>query len=235
MERDQKKIEIAMAKKKIEEKQMTEEEKIAVKREEERRQAIAEFNVNNMGKFWIDPAKVPTEEDINKAKFDFEDAAKKLNDRKDYVVADKENALRVAKFMKDFNDNSFWSQRMFVGVLNFSDLLNEFIKGFDENDPKELALEYAPVQYAFILFENYAGFGYEAAKHMAEIWDEYLPIYERLHELVDEYKAETQKVEDLQQVWGMMAQGYYTYIMTGTENDPVDTVENTEAIDSSVG
>ena len=34
------------------------------KLEEERRKAIAEFNVQNMGKFWIDPDKVPTDEDI---------------------------------------------------------------------------------------------------------------------------------------------------------------------------
>ena len=34
------------------------------KLEEERRKAIAEFNVQNMGKYWIDPDKVPTSEDI---------------------------------------------------------------------------------------------------------------------------------------------------------------------------
>lgn len=207
------------------------ETKIAEQKEMERRRAIAEFNVNNMGKFWIDPNKVPTEDDINSAKADFEAAAKALNEKKDYVIADKENALRVAKFMKDFNDNSFWTQRMFVGVLNFSDLLNEFIKNFDENNPTELALDYAPVQYAYILFENYAGFGYDAAKHMAEIWDEYLPIYEKLHELVDEYKAEMQKVDDLKERWGMLAQGYYAYIMNGAESDPSEQ----QSQDASIG
>lgn len=205
------------------------ETKIAEQKEMERRRAIAEFNVNNMGKFWIDPNKVPTEDEINSAKADFEAAAKALNEKKDYVIADKENALRVAKFMKDFNDNSFWTQRMFVGVLNFSDLLNEFIKNFDENNPTELAMEYAPVQYAYILFENYAGFGYDAAKHMAEIWDEYLPIYEKLHELVDEYKAAVEKVDNLKERWGMMAQGYYAYIMEGAESDPSELQQPQDA------
>lgn len=215
-----------MAKKTAKEKNELDDVQIAAQKEAERRKVISEFNVNNMGKFWIDPDKTPTEDDINRAKADFEAAANALKERKDYVIADKDNALRVAKFMKEFNDNSFWTQRMFVGVLNFSDLLNEFIKNFDENNQKELSLEYSPVQYAFILFENYAGFGYEAAKHMAEIWDEYLPIYERLHELVDEYKAETQKIEDLKDRWAMMSQGYYAYVMSGAESDPTDASTN---------
>lgn len=215
-----------MAKKTAKEKNELDDVQIAAQKEAERRKVISEFNVNNMGKLWIDPDKTPTEDDINQAKADFEAAANALKERKDYVIADKDNALRVAKFMKEFNDNSFWTQRMFVGVLNFSDLLNEFIKNFDENNPKELSLEYSPVQYAFILFENYAGFGYESAKHMAEIWDEYLPIYERLHELVDEYKAETQKIEDLKDRWAMMSQGYYAYVMT--ESDPVGDIDNNE-------
>ena len=219
-----------MAKKTAKEKNELDDVQIAAQKEAERRKVISEFNVNNMGKFWIDPDKTPTEDDINQAKADFEAAANALKERKDYVIADKDNALRVAKFMKEFNDNSFWTQRMFVGVLNFSDLLNEFIKNFDENDPKELSLEYSPVQYAFILFENYAGFGYDAAKHMAEIWDEYLPIYERLHELVDEYKAETQKIEDLKDRWAMMSQGYYAYVMNGAEKDPIDSLKDSSVL-----
>ena len=80
--------------------------KMAAQMEEERRKAIAEFNTTNMGKYWIDPDRVPTDEDIKKAKATFEKATKDLQEKKDYVIADKTNALRVAKFMKNFNDNS---------------------------------------------------------------------------------------------------------------------------------
>jgi len=192
------------------------------KLEEERRKAIAEFNVQNMGKFWIDPDKVPTDEDIKNVKKEFEERTKALQEKKDYLIADKSNALRVAKFMKDFNDNSVWSQRMFVGVLNFSALMNDFIESFDENNPKDLIMEYAPTQYAFLLFENYGGVGIEAARHMAEIWDEYLPIYETLHELVDWYKNEADKCDELKEKWAMFEQGYYLHILEGTEEDPRD-------------
>ena len=192
------------------------------KLEEERRKAIAEFNVQNMGKFWIDPDKVPTDEDIENVKKEFEERTKALQEKKDYLVADKSNALRVAKFMKEFNDNSVWSQRMFVGVLNFSALMNDFIENFDENNPKDLIMEYAPMQYAFLLFENYGGVGIDSARHMAEIWDEYLPIYETLHELVDWYKNEADKCDELKEKWAMFEQGYYLHILEGTEEDPRD-------------
>ena len=195
---------------------------LAAKREDERRKAIAEFNVQNMGKYWIDPDKVPTNEDIESVKKEFEERTKALQEKKDYLIADKNNALRVAKFMKDFNDNSVWSQRMFVGVINFSALMKDFIDGFDENNPVDLVLEYAPTQYAFLLFENYGGIGIESAKHMAEIWEEYLPIYETLHELMDWYKKESDACDELKEKWGMFEQGYYLNILKDTDVDPRD-------------
>jgi hypothetical protein len=194
----------------------------AARMEEERRKAIAEFNVQNMGKFWIDPEKTPTSEDIQQVKDEFEQRTKALQEKKDYVVADKNNALRVAKFMKEFNDNSIWTQRMFVGVLNFSALMKDFIDNFDENNPVDLVLEYAPVQYAFLVFENYGGVGIDAANHMAEIWDEYLPIYEKLHESVDWYKKEADACDALKEKWAMFEQGYYLVIMEDTETGPED-------------
>ena len=200
----------------------------AARLEEERRKAIAEFNVQNMGKYWIDPDKVPTSEDIANVKKEFEEKTKALQEKKDYVVADKNNALRVAKFMKDFNDNSLWSQRMFVGVLNFSALMNDFIEGFDENNPVDLILEYAPVQYAFLLFENYGGIGIDSARHMAEIWDEYLPIYETLHELVDGYKKEASACDELKEKWAMFEQGYYLHVLDDTETDPRESEQPAE-------
>ena len=200
----------------------------AARLEEERRKAIAEFNVQNMGKYWIDPDKVPTSEDIENVKKEFEERTKALQEKKDYIVADKNNALRIAKFMKDFNDNSLWSQRMFVGVLNFSALMNDFIEGFDENNPVDLILEYAPVQYAFLLFENYGGIGIDSARHMAEIWDEYLPIYETLHELVDWYKKEADTCDKLKEKWAMFEQGYYLHVLDDTEIDPRESEQPAE-------
>ena len=77
-----------MAKKKV--KEVDE----AAKQAEMRLAAIREYNVNNMGDSWIDPNHVPTEEEVADAKKEFEDRTKALQEKNDYLVADKPNALR---------------------------------------------------------------------------------------------------------------------------------------------
>ena len=181
--------------------------------EAERRKAIAEFNVQHMGEYWIDPDRVPTQDDIDAIKKEFEDRTKALNEKKDYVVADKENALRVAKFMQEFNNKSVWQGRMFVGVLRFNAEIQKFIDDWDENNPVDLVLEYGPTQYAFLMFDKYAGTGIEDAQRMADIWDEYLPIYEKLYELVEWYKKEAEMCSKIKERWAMFEQGYYMHIM----------------------
>ena len=143
------------------------EEEALKKQAAARLSAINEFNRNNMGEAWIDPDKTPTEEDIEAAKKEFEERTVALRDKKDYLIADKENALRVATFIRSFIANGFWTQRYWVGVVNFVDYIDEFIKKC-EVEPEDLVMEYGPLQFCFLMFENYAGFGYDAAKKMAE-------------------------------------------------------------------
>lgn len=192
----------------------------AINQENERLNAIAAFNRENMGKFWIDATKVPIDEDIAKAKEEFETATKAHQEKKDYIIADKDNALRVAKFLKEFIDNCFWTGRFFVGVLNFSALMNDFIEGYEKNGSSDLVLEYGPMQFAFLMLENYGGIGIDSAKKMANMWDEYLPIYEKLHEHVDWYNREVHRCDNLKTRWAMFEQGYYMYILEDTEIDP---------------
>lgn len=191
----------------------------AEKHEKMRRDAIAEFNMNNIGVYWIDPDKVPTDEDINKAKEDYETVTKNLNEKKDYVIADKTNALRVAKFLKNFVENGFWSQRGFVGVINFVTLLDEFINNFNEEDPVDLVLEFPPLQFCFIMLENYGGIGLDAALRMANMWETYVPIYEHVHELIDWHEQEANKCKELSDRWGYLSQGYYINILKDDEQN----------------
>lgn len=200
--------------------------KEAEKNELQRRQVINDFNINNGGKYWIDANKVPTSEDIENAKKEFEEKTKALQSKNDYLVADKNNALRVAKFMKEFISKSIWTNRSWVGVLNFNALMDDFIKDFDENNPKDLILEYPPMQFAYLMFENYGGIGIESANEMAKVWDEYLPIYEKLHELNDWHDAEAKMCEDLRYKWALMEQGYYVVILDENQKgDNGDTCE----------
>lgn len=191
-------------------------ENAANKQLEQRLAAIREFNMNNMGQAWIDPEKVPSEEDIATAKKDFEDRANALRNKHDYLIADSANALRVAKFIKNFVENGFWTQRYFVGVINFTDLITKFIDEC-EKEPKDLVMEYGPLQFCMLMFENYAGFGLESAKKMAEMWDEYVPIYDTLKDHVEFYNNEVKQCEKLKQRWAMFEQGYYLVLLDGKE------------------
>lgn len=190
--------------------------------------AIREFNMQNVGNMWIDPEKIPTEEDINTAKKDYEDRATTLKNKKDYFIADKANALRVAKFLKDFIENAYWTKQFFVGVINFSEYITTFIDEC-EKEPKDLVMEYGPMQFAFLMLDNRMGHGLEDAKHMAEIWDEFVPIYDTLHELDDWYKKEVETVKRLQDRWGMMAQGYYLVLLDVNDHKQDETTETSSS------
>jgi hypothetical protein len=195
----------------------------AEKQAQQRLMAIRQFNMNNEAGAYIDPNRVPTEEEIADAKKAFEDRTAALQKKDDYLIADVENSLRVAKFLKKFVENGFWTQRYFVGVINFTDYITKFIEEA-EKEPKELTMEYGPMQFVFLMMENYAGFGLDAAKKFAEIWDEYVPIYDTLRDHIEWYRTETEEIKKLQQRWGMLAQGYYI-----TYPDPdASTVSNTE-------
>ena len=185
--------------------------------------AIQEFNRQNAGEAWIDAERVPTEEEINEAKEAYEKRTIALRDKNDYLVADEANALRVAKFLKKFIENGFWTQRYFVGVINFSDYITKFIaelEGTPEQEAvkKPLVMEYGPLQFCYLMLENYAGHGLEDAKKMAEMWDEYVPIYDTIREHIEWYNNEVKMCEALKQRWGMLAQGYFLVLLT-SENE----------------
>ena len=181
--------------------------------------AIQEFNRQNAGEAWIDAERVPTEEEINTAKEDYEKRTIALRDKNDYLVADEANALRVAKFLKKFIENGFWTQRYFVGVINFSDYITKFIaelEGTAEQEAvrKPLVMEYVPLQFCYLMLENYAGHGLEDAKKMAEMWDEYVPIHDTIRDHIEWYNNEVKMCEALKQRWGMLAQGYFLVLLT---------------------
>lgn len=186
--------------------------KNATKQAEERLQTIRQFNVNNAGDLWIDPEKIPTQEDIDAAKKEFEDTTKALQEKNDYLIADANNSVRVATFLKDYISNAYWSGRYFVGIVNFDEYITKFLEEANE-EPKDLVMEYGPMQFAFLMLENCGGRGLEEAKAMAEKWNEYVPIYDTFRDHIEWYKAQTEKIKKLQQKWGMMSMGYYLVIL----------------------
>lgn len=191
----------------------------------ERAKYIRDFNLNNAGKMRIEPDKVPTEDDVKNAKEEYEARVKALQEKKDYFIADKENALRVANFLKTYNETNIWvgtpAQPLFVGVLNFHEYITKFIEEC-EKEPKDLVMEYGPMQFCFVSFQNYCGKGIEGANHMAEIWDEFIAIYDVLRDNIEYYKKEVDACNELNDRWALMSQGFYTVILEVNEEENVE-------------
>jgi len=194
-------------------------DQVAAQQEKSRRDAISEFNVTNMGKFWIDPDRVPTKEDTEGAKKEFEDFVKSLQEKKDYVIADKANALRVAKFMQQFIDKAPWTGMEFVGILQFHDYIQDFLDKWNEDDPKDLVFEYGAMEFAYLKFVGRGGIGIESAKVAKEENEEYVPICDKLYDLHNWYELQKKKAENLQTRWRMFEQGYYLYVLEGTDEE----------------
>lgn len=199
----------------------------------ERAKYIRDFNLNNAGKMRIEPDKVPTEDDVKNAKEEYEARVKALQEKKDYFIADKENALRVANFLKTYNETNIWvgtpAQPLFVGVLNFHDYITKFIEEC-EKEPKDLVMEYGPMQFCFVSFQNYCGKGIEGANHMAEIWEEFIAIYDVLRDNIEYYKKEVDKCNELNDRWALMSQGFYTVILEVNEDENIADNESQEEI-----
>ena len=128
------------------------------------------------------------------------------------------------------SENGFWTQRYFVGVINFSEYITKFItelEGTAEQEAvrKPLTMEYGPLQFCYLMLENYAGHGLEDAKKMTEMWDEYVPIYDTIREHIEWYNNEFKMCEALKQRWGMLAQGYFL-VLLAAENEQCNC-ENT--------
>lgn len=202
----------------------------------ERAKYIRDFNLNNAGHMRIEPDKVPTEDDIKNAKEEYEAKVKALQEKKDYLIADKENALRVAKFLKTYNETNIWvgtpTQPLFVGVLNFHDYITKFIEEC-EKEPKDLVMEYAPMQFCFVAFNNYCGIGLEGANHMAEIWDEYIAIYDVLRDHIEFYKKEVENCNVYNDRWALMSQGFYTVILDTDEKQTIEDQTNASLNETS--
>ena len=193
-------------------KKLTNEEKEAAKVTAERNQVIRDFNMNNAGRSWINPERIPTDEDKKMVKDAFDAITAKLKENRTYLIADKDNALRVVNFIKNFNETCFWMQRSFVGILNLDKELNDFIQEYAK-EPQDLRLSIGATQFTYNIFENYAGIGIEAAKKMADMWDEYIPIYDTLRGHVENMQLEYEYVNRLQEVWQLAEQGYFCLML----------------------
>ena len=100
---------------------MTDEQK-----EAQRLDFIKQYNANNSDSFIL--TREVTDEDIKEIE-DRMDYIKENRSTMTYLIADKDNAMRVATFLRDWNANDFlWVKDMWRGVVKFDEFINEKIE-----------------------------------------------------------------------------------------------------------
>lgn len=183
----------------------------------ERVSLINQYNKENEGQSYLDfePA---TEEDMDKAKTDFEAAQKALN-TKTFVIADKANAKRVAEFLKNWNEKyAAWEKDQWVGVVKFNNYITDFLDQFAKED-QDLIVDLGALLYLDTLMMKPFGIGLAAAKEMEAIDDE----YNKILEVVDDYKKkadeESQAIRKKQEVWAAACAGFRLHFVTDDSAD----------------
>jgi len=178
-----------MAKKK----ELTEEEKVAKQRAE----LIEQYNKENLGESYLEnePA---SEDDLNTAKAKFEAAQEAFNKRT-YTIADKPNALRVATFLKEWNEKyATWEKDQWVGVVKFNNFINDFLVEFAKIE-QDLVIDYGALMYLDTLMMRPFGVGLQSAQEMEKMDEEYTKILETVDDLKNSAVEDQRSIKKIQE------------------------------------
>lgn len=108
----------------------------------------------------------PTPEEVKAVMDEYTEKVKEYNERQ-FELADENNALRVARFLRVWNrDDVQWENNLWQGTIMFDQILTEFINSFDAKNKKPLKVGYQPLVYLYLTMRNMKGQGLESALHM---------------------------------------------------------------------
>lgn len=164
-----------------------------------------------------------TEEYQNQCKEDFEKLVTDFQG-KTFELAEKENALETAKFLKEWNEKcAVWEGDSWKGVLLFDTRMSEAIEKI-ENGDEGLVVDYGALIYLYGTMSRRQGTGLESAKLMEVLETDnrseeakkedkveavtFSNIYKRASSHVEVIKLIDAKMNLYQQRWSMAASGF---------------------------
>ena len=174
--------------------------------DEERDAIILEYNKQNLGQTKILREK-PTEEFVAQTKKDFDDKNTELMGMR-FIIADKENALRVATFLKKWNEyDAYWERDLWQGTIFFDKIISDFVKKWP-TEQKALEIDYGTLTYLYLSMMNVKGYGLKAAKHRQEIEEQYSKILDVVNKHIEDWKIIGTELRFLQDRWNMADCGF---------------------------
>lgn len=102
----------------------------------------------------------------DECKKDFEDLIKDFNGES-FEIAEKENALETAKFLKEWNEKCVhWEHESWKGVILFDEVISKAIEDIEKGDKDNLYVDYGALVYLYGSMNQVQGVGLESAKLM---------------------------------------------------------------------
>lgn len=149
----------------------------------------------------------PTPEEVKEIADLYTKTVTEFNAKK-FTIADKNNALRVAKFLEKWNENDAqWEGDGWRGTVFFDVIIKEFIEKF-KMEEQDLVIDYPTLIYLHTFMLNYRGVGLKGAMKFSKIAEEYNKILETVCSEFDKHNKEGEGVKNLMNRWRSYENGF---------------------------
>jgi len=154
----------------------------------------------------------PTNEEIAKAKEDFENARKEWESHT-YKIGKIEDAQEICNYIKHFIRNRYvWQKDAWMGIIKLSEELDSVEILFRGNKDKGVELGYQALEFTYYILTNSGGSGLQSALDFESEQELYLKTVMAIGQEVESARKKLKDIEFLQQRWGSMSQGFYLEI-----------------------
>lgn len=185
--------------------------------EEQRKELISQYNKENAGVSELIDETVD-EKFVKATKEDWEVAVKAFQTRT-FIIADSRNAVRVAKFLKTWNEKfAAWEKDQWIGVVKFDKFINDFLKEFEKRE-QDLVIDYGCLGFLYTLMMKPCGVGLASAKKMQSIDEEYNKILNTISDLKEDTDKQQLEIKKKQEVWAAACAGFKLRYLTDEERE----------------
>jgi len=163
----------------------------------------------------------PTEEEVAKAKEDFDNAGKAWANGI-YKIGEPSEAQELCDYIKHFLANRFfWQKEAWMGAIKLNEELNATELLFKGKKDANLEMGYQALEFTFYVLTNPSGVGLKSALDFEEEHEIYIKTLTAVGTQLESARKSLKEIEFLQQRWGAMAQGFYLEVEEpDTEEDP---------------
>lgn len=173
--------------------------------DEQRKLIIDEYNKSKVDSY-IEYEK-PTPEEVKEIADYYTEEVTKFNAKK-FTIADKNNALRVAKFLEKWNENDAqWEGEGWKGTIYFDVIIKDFIEKF-KMEEQDFVIDYPTLTYLYTFMRNHHGVGLKGAMRFNKIADEYNKILDTVGEAFETHNKEGEEIKKLQDRWQAYENGF---------------------------